>query len=174
MDMKEELVKLDITRAVAHFWRVLLIGTCLLFLMAGCANGLSETAELDDLVLKLETNRSQAHVGEPVQIRYTVTNTGTRTQVVESNDKPAMDIVVKVMGDGNLQVWSVEHPDQVVHRLEWQPGESKTIEWAWTPKPGDIYDGAYHAVGVSGFLNGPRPEIWQAAGVKICASNFCQ
>lgn len=152
--------------------------TCFLIVLTSCTIGptdkaISGTAELDDLVLKLETNRSQAHVGEPVQIRYTVTNTGTRTQVVESNDKPAMDIVVKVMGDGNLQVWSVEHPDKVTHRLEWQPGESKTIEWAWTPKEGDILIGGDHDVFLTGIVYRNSQSL-QAAGVRICASNICQ
>lgn len=159
-------------RVVAHFWRVFLIGTCLLITLAGCTTGLSGTAELSDLVLKLETNRSQAHVGEPVQIRYTVTNTGTRTQVVESNEKPAMDIVVEVLGDGNLQVWSIEHPDKVTHRLEWQPGESKIIEWSWTPKEGDVNVGSRHDVGVGSILNW-HPQVSQFASVIICASNIC-
>lgn len=162
-------MKPDVKTVLAHFWRVLLIGTCLLLTLASCATGLSDTAEVDVLILKVETDRSQAQVGVPIQIRFTVTNTGTRMRVAES-DKPVMDVTVRALGsDEDLQVWSVEHPDQVAHRLVWQPGESKTIEWAWTPKAEDVSSGSRHIVGVSGLLNW-APQHSQGAGVSICAA----
>ena len=84
-----------------------------------------------------------------------------------------MDISVKVAGGPRLLTWSSQHPDKVAHRLEWKPGESKTIEFVWIPKPEDIAQGYYKDVFLTGLLysNG---TIVQSAGVTVCASNFCR
>lgn len=168
----EGFVKLDISTVIARFRRIFLIGTCLLIALAGCSNGQSDTVRQDHLVLKLESNQSRAHVGEPVQIRFTITNTDREPIEIESKNAPVMDIYVEVVGDGPLLTWSGLFPDQVSHRLRWQPGESKVIELTWIPKPGDIYDGEYHDIYLTGSLT--RESGGTGAGVRICASNFCR
>lgn len=106
-------------------------------------------------------------------MRFTIKNTGSESTVVESKDTPVMDISVSVVGDGTLLVWSEQNPDQVSHHLEWKPGESKVIEWSWTPKEDDIYIGAFHNFFLSGSLS-ENSKVVQAADVMVCASNVCR
>jgi hypothetical protein len=160
-------------------WRVFLLSICLLIVLIGCdqpkGDGLSYTAyhALDELTFKVESNHSQAQVGEPVLIRFTITNTGQKPDVVESADQPAMDIIVQVVGGETLLRWSEQNSDKIVHHLEWQPGESKVIELTWTPKPEDVYVGAYHNIFLTGLVRW-GPNRTQSAGVEICASNICR
>ncbi|MBI5033544.1 MAG: hypothetical protein HZB51_23730 [Chloroflexi bacterium] len=172
-------MNLALTRRPIRFKSICLLGACLLIALTGCdqtkGNGLSHTAyhALDELTLKVESNRSQAHVGEPVLIRFTVTNTGQKPDTVESADQPVMDIIVRVVGGETLLTWSEQNPDKVSHHLEWQPGESKVIELTWTPKEGDVYIGATHNIFLTGLLYwGPGRS--QSAGVTICASSICR
>jgi hypothetical protein len=131
--------------------------------------GLNQTTAYGSLILTFEADRSQVRVGEPVHMRFTIKNVGSKPWVIESQDTPVMDIRVDVVGDGTLLTWSVQNPAQVSHRLEWKPGESKVIEWSWTPKQGDVYSGAEHDIGLIGVLFGG-----QAAGVRVCASDVCR
>jgi hypothetical protein len=142
-------------------------------MQVGCTSSAQmHTAKYNYLILKLWSDRSRAQVGEPVRVRFTVTNEGGDTWL-ESPDTPVMDIVVDVVGGPQLLAWSDQNPDKVVHRLEWKPGESKTIELVWTPKPEDIAQGYYKAIFLTGLLyrNG---TIEQSAGVTVCASDFCR
>jgi len=130
-------------------------------------------ARYNYLILKLESDRSVARVGEPVRIRFSITNEGGDTSL-ESPTTPVMDIVVSPMGSSEvLLTWSAQNPDKDFHHLEWKPGESKTIELVWIPRPEDIASGYYHDVHFSGILNKDSKFI-QAAGVTVCASNFCR
>jgi hypothetical protein len=88
----------------------------------------------DTLGLWLESDRTRAQIGIPIQIRYAVKNMGERTWILESLDTPVMDINVQIPGGSVVLNWASQNPDKVSHRLEWQPGESKTIELVWTPK----------------------------------------
>lgn len=139
----------------------------------GCGTGLRGTAGVDHLLLQTESNRSRAQADAPIQIRFTITNTGQNHIVVESPDTPVMDIVVDVVGGPELFSWSGQNPDKVAHRLEWKPGESKTIELVWVPKPEDIADGYFKDVFLTGLLYS-EGKIVQSAGVTVCASNFCR
>jgi hypothetical protein len=143
-------------------------------MQTGCFPALSHTANSDTFRLDFEANRKQAHVGEPVSMRFTVTNTGQRPLVYETPDEAVMDITVQVVGGETLLVWSQQNPDKVSHRLEWQPGESKVIEWTWTPKPGDIYTGDYHDVFLTGLLRSNIQFLNASSGVRICASIWCR
>jgi hypothetical protein len=126
------------------------------------------------LVLRLQTNVSKkVQAGQPVHIRFSVTNEGSRDWVLESPDTPVMDIVVDVVGGENLLTWSSQNPDKVAHRLEWKPGESKTIEWVWIPKEEDIAVGYYKNVAIVGRLSSGSKSV-QNASVVVCASNFCR
>jgi hypothetical protein len=84
-----------------------------------------------------------------------------------------MDIVVDVVGGPQLLAWSDQNPDKVAHRLEWKPGESKTIEWVWIPRQEDIASGYYQDVFLGGLLYS-ESKIIQSANVTVCASNFCR
>jgi aminopeptidase N len=124
------------------------------------------------LLLKIESDRSKAEVGQPIRIRFTTRNTGNEPIVLESPDTPVIDIVVDFSDGSELLTWSSHNPDQVVHRLEWKPGESKTIEFVWIPKREDISIGSYKNAYPSGRLysNG---KIVKSAGVTVCASDVC-
>jgi hypothetical protein len=144
-----------------------------LALQIGCnPSAQMHTAKYNYLILKLWSDRSRARVGEPVRIRFTITNEGGDTWI-ESPTTPVMDISVKVVGGPRLLTWSSQNPDKVQHRIEWRPGETKTIEWAWVPKPEDIAYGYYQDVFLTGLLY-QDGEIIQSAGVTVCASNYCR
>jgi len=139
-------------------------------LLSGCTTyifGLSQTTSYDTLILKFETDRSKVRVGEPVPIRFTIKNVGNKPYMVESQNTPVMDI--RVDGDGTHLDWSEQNPNQIAHHLEWQPDESKVIEWTWIPRQEDVYIGAYHDIALIGILFGGH-----AASVRVCASYICR
>gem|GEM_PF-6565854 len=159
-----------------------LIGGLLILLslvtQTGCDSsrvGLRASALAYPLQLEFYADRSRAVVGEPIHIRFTVTNIHQqqRSWVEESPDTPVMDISVKVVGGPRLLAWSDQNPDKVAHRLEWKPGEVKVIEWVWIPKQEDIASGYYQDVFLTGLLYSDS-KIIQSAGVTVCASNFCR
>ena len=151
-----------------------LIGLGFALTQTGCDAGLRHTASYNYLLLELNSSRSQVKVGERVQVRFTIRNTGQQSTMVESTDTPVMDIVVSSVGSGNVFLaWSVQNPDKVAHYLEWRPGESKTIEIVWTPRQEDIAIGVFHNVPLAGILNGDS-KIVQSASVDVCASNVCR
>lgn len=109
----------------------------------------------------LEANHSYGLLGEPVHIRFTVTNDTQAPIIVESEEKPMLDLqVVGVANKRVYQSWAALHPDQALHRVEWQPGESKVLEMDWIPTP----EGASHIVGLDGQLN-QGSELVQGASV---------
>lgn len=151
-----------------------LVALGFIIIQTACDTGLRETqVTLTYLYLTFESDRAKAQIGEPVLMRFTVTNTGKQPIVLESKDKPVMDIVVRVAGGGVLLSWSERNPHQIAHRMEWRPGESKVIELVWIPKQDDVYVGAYHDVFLSGILNDDSIPL-QGVGVRLCASNFCR
>ena len=154
--------------------RLLPIMPVLSLLQVACEPGASHSAGYNDLLLQVQTNSTRAEVGKPIQVRFTITNTGINkhTYILESPDTPVMDIVVDVVGGPELLAWSRQNLDKIQHRLEWKPGESKVIELIWIPQPGDVYTGSYRNVFLTGLLyfNG---KIVQSAGVTVCASDVC-
>jgi len=153
--------------------RLLCVFVLSLVMQVGCTpSAQMHTAKYNYLILKLWSDRSRAQVGEPVRIRFTVTNEGGDTWL-ESPDTPVMDIVVQVVGGPDLLTWSSQNPDKVAHRLEWKPGETKVIEWVWIPREEDIAVGYYHDVFIYGYVTSVSMGA-QSAGVMVCASNFCR
>lgn len=114
-----------------------LTGTLLLLLLllqTACDGGESDAAVYNDLVLRLHADQSRAQVGKPIHMQFSVTNEGTQPYTLESKQIPVMDIDVEEAGTQQVYLrWSAQHPDEVAHRLEWKPGESKVIELVWTP-----------------------------------------
>jgi hypothetical protein len=106
-------------------------------------------------------------------MRFKVENTRDYTIVLESPTTPVMDMLIHVVGGPDLLTWSSQNPDKVQHRLEWKPGETKTIEWVWIPRPEDIASGYYRDVFLGGLLY-QGGKIIQSANVQVCASNFCR
>jgi hypothetical protein len=139
-----------------------------------CDAGLRHVSGIDGLVLEFRTDRSQARANEPIKMQFTVSNRGQRHIIIESTNTPVMDINVEEFGRTPvIPSWSAQNPDQVVHHLEWKPGETKTIELVWTPKQEDIYIGAVRIIYLTGVLVG-GPGTVQSAGVMLCASNVCR
>jgi hypothetical protein len=153
--------------------RVLLFMILALFGQVACKTGPSHSAVYNDLVLRLESNNNRAEVGKPIQVRFSITNGGSQSFMIESQDTPVMDIVVQIVGGPDLFAWSTQNPDKIAHRLEWKPGESKTIELVWIPRPEDIASGYYKDVFLSGRLYSNEKNV-QSAYVRVCASNICR
>lgn len=144
-----------------------------MLLQSACIAVLRDTANHSTLRLDFEANRDRARVGEPIYMRFSITNVGEQTLVFESKDTPVMDIVVSESGGGALLSWSELNPDKVSYRIEWKRGESKVIELTWTPRQEDIYSGSRHDIDLDGYLNRDSKPI-QSAGVRICASDVCR
>jgi len=154
--------------------QVTLVMILVIYTQVACfEKGLSDRAPYGDLGLFFESNRSQARVGEPMQMRFSVINHGNQPTVIESPDTPVMDIVVQVVGGPDVFTWSSQNPDKITHRLEWKPGESKTIELVWIPQSEDIAVGYYRDVFLYGYVTSV-PLGARSAGVRVCASNFCR
>lgn len=149
------------------------IALILVLMQMGCGTGLRDTAGVDHLLLQIESNRARAQADVPIQIRFTITNTGQNHIVAESPTTPVMDILIHVVGGPDLLSWSSQNPDRVQHRIEWKPGESKTIEWVWIPREEDIASGYYKNVALVGRLSSGSKSV-QNASVVVCASNFCR
>ncbi len=129
----------------------------------------SATSAVDHLVLTFKSNHSRVKVGDTVQMQFTVTNTGQEPIVLESSDRPVLDLVVAVPGGYILRRWSSENPDMVSHRIEWKPGESHTLEMTWTVSSEDKLD---IRIGLSGDVNSGSATI-QSVGVVLCLEGFC-
>ncbi|HEX4850679.1 MAG TPA: BsuPI-related putative proteinase inhibitor, partial [Puia sp.] len=74
--------------------------------------------------------------GEQFQVRATVTNQGTKTQVIELKENPVLDIWI---GPANtpLARWSDgKTRTSDLTRLELKPGESKSVEMTFVEKLG--------------------------------------
>lgn len=158
------------TRSTILF--LILLLTTVTFASA-CAPTQRDVAVFSGLVLQFEADRSRVGVGDRVNMRFKVENTRDYTIVLESPTTPVMDMLIHVVGGPDLLTWSSQNPDKVQHRLEWKPGETKTIEWVWIPRPEDIASGYYRDVFLGGLLY-QGGKIIQSANVQVCASNFCR
>ncbi|CAG0972781.1 hypothetical protein ANRL3_01608 [Anaerolineae bacterium] len=137
---------------------------------SACDSGLRQTAGIDHLLLTVSSDRSRVKVGDSVQIRFTITNTGQQPIVVESNDRPVLDILVAPAGGDVIRSWSAENPDKVSHRIEWKPGESKVLELGWHVREGDRPSPLIFLIGALHADPGPG----QSAHVSLCLEGFCR
>ena len=109
---------------IAHiFYFVLLITGC---------GGFSHSSSLGNLDLRLQVDQQRGEVGKPVTITFTVTKYQAENYdmgAIDAGENPVMDIVI-----GNYAKWSAEQASEnVLHRLELKPGESKRIQMTWMP-----------------------------------------
>lgn len=138
---------------------------CLAILASGCSiygnpPAVNETSR-GQFLMKIEVDHSSAKVGEPVHIRLTTTNDGQQPYVVESKDRPVLDIVVKEVNSDKISFsWAAQNPDKVLNHIEWKPGESIVIETVWIP-PQEENGELQH---LAGFLS-INSEVVQSAGI---------
>ena len=87
------------------------------------------------LRLELWASKERASVGESIDIVFTVKNVGDETEVIEIDDEPVMDILVRQGSDYKREAWWSDGREVTpeMRRLELAPGESKTIEMTWVP-----------------------------------------
>lgn len=125
------------------------------------------------LLLEIWVNTTDAEVGTPIQIRYTVTHTGDQTRVVELADRPVMDIVISFQSwqtqQRTVTRWSDgQEITEELRRMSWEPGESKTLEMTWVVP--ELADDT--TVRVGGTLRfGEREGESTGAGVTICVGS---
>jgi hypothetical protein len=83
-------------------------------------------------------------------VRFTTTNIGHDSLVMEKDDGPVLDLIVPAYGpipEGETVRWSDQHPeDPRARRLALEPGESTTIELHYTPK--HVRDNAFQLEGL--------------------------
>lgn len=160
--------RMNIQRDVEIILILIVLGVILT--LSACDSGLRQTAGIDHLLLTVSSDRSRVKVGDSVQIRITTANTGQQPIVVESNDRPVLDILVAPAGGDVIRSWSAENPDKVSHRVEWKPGESKTLEMVWHVKEGDRLSPLIFLIGALHADPGPG----QSASVSLCLEGFCR
>jgi hypothetical protein len=158
---------------VRYAVKVILLAVSISTMLTACSTedtGQSQTTSIGHLVLTFKSNRSRVKMGDTVQMRFTVTNTGRQLIVIESNDRPVLDIVVSALPTGDvIRSWSTENPDKVSHRIEWKPGEAQVLEMMWTVSPGDKLG---IRISLSGDVNSDS-TILKSSGVMLCLEGFC-
>jgi hypothetical protein len=106
-------------------------------LFTGCTGELSATTVGGNLESTLTVDRHEGHVGEPVQITFTVKNSGRiRTgtpYIIELKSKPVMDIVVGYFTTDYARWSTQQSPTTSLYHLELSPGQSQTISLIWMP-----------------------------------------
>jgi hypothetical protein len=114
------------------------IASCLTAPTPSQTNGYTEgAARLGLLFLRIRVDRPKQPClkgGELLDINFTVTNEGQirRLEVLESKDKPVMDVFMRESPSmKSVYSWAEQNPDKAQHRVEWQPGESQTINVKW-------------------------------------------
>jgi hypothetical protein len=81
----------------------------------------------------LWSNKSFYEEGEPIHIRFTLQNVSDEPVLLESEDRPVVDIYVVPRYDSMTKIysWPEANSDDAAaqHQLELQPGEKHTIEF---------------------------------------------
>lgn len=93
----------------------------------------------DDIQTIISADRCYAEPGDPVRIRFTVVNHGDETEVLESEEKPILDIKVRYYRGSDEILWWWSEGREItpeMRRLELASGESKTIQMTWIPSKG--------------------------------------
>ncbi len=115
--------------------RLILALLALSFLLLGClSKPVSSTSGVDiggTLLVEIWASSDCTRPGDKITIRATVTNKGSRTQVIELQDQPVLDIWVG-SATSVLARWSdgkALTPE--LTRLELKPNESRMIEMDW-------------------------------------------
>jgi len=146
---------------------VLIVVMAVLVTNCGMLRGPAKSNATTDGIfgLTLWVSRSLPSVGQPVKIRYTVTNTTDRTEVIQLEEKqePVMDIRIFFGPGVTTLYWSDGREiTPEMRRLELAPGESKTIEMTWVPDKKAMNK----IVLIDGMLN--REQMSQRVSIDIC------
>jgi len=116
--------------------------------------GVTAVAPADRLGLKIEVDKVDClKGGDMINIRYSAENQSSTIYSVDSMDKPTLDIRITRRAK-LLAEWTKQFPDKIVHQLEWQPGETKTIEMTFTVPEDQFAPG--ETLDVVGWLHDPR------------------
>lgn len=149
-----------------HSCLVFLFGAAVLVACYQFQSAPKSQSEYQGLELQFDANRSPTTIGEPIHLRFTITNKNTYPIVIDSKEQSVIEL--NVVGVNNKHVyssWSASNPEQVTHHMEWQPGETKTIETVWVPRQEVFYSG--RVVFVSGFLS-ENSKVVQSVGILTC------
>ena len=126
---------------------------------------------IGNLGIAISADRRYVDAGEPVRIRFTVINRGDETEVIESEEGPIMDILVRHRSgstDLTRDWWSEDRQiTPEMRRLELGPGESKTIEMTWVP-PDRIYNEPVDLFGILHDQHG-KTDAW----TYLCVEDGC-
>ena len=126
----------------------------------------------NDLRIIISADRHKADGGDSVRIRFTVVNYGDEIQVLESEEKPILDIWVHYYdGAYEMEEWWSDGREITpeMKRLQLSPGESKTIEMTWI-----AWDEGYAAgesVHLLGVFNGQYREV--RVTTTVCVDAGC-
>ncbi|TAH49599.1 MAG: hypothetical protein EYC68_16940 [Chloroflexota bacterium] len=119
--------------------------------------------------LRLHVDRDRLRANEPVTATLSLTNIGKQAQAIESQGTPVLNLYIEdIVSHENYATWSVEHPDLVTHRLQLQPGESKTIQLTWILEPEDAFSGK--TVSINGLLY-ERSTPVKGLDVLLCVNS---
>jgi hypothetical protein len=110
----------------------------LIFFLFGCLHSPHPVSAIDGpsdaLQLQIWTSSDNPQPGDTVQLRTTVTNHKSATQIVQLTDRPVLDI--QVSDQGRALHWSDgKSLGPALTQIELKGGESKSIEMDWTTPP---------------------------------------
>ncbi|MBI4786324.1 MAG: hypothetical protein HY782_04680 [Chloroflexi bacterium] len=158
------------TQGQAIRWNIPISLLILVMSLLGCSRPsqpISSTGGIDYTTVEMWASSDCVQPGEHVQLRATVTNKGSQTQVVDLKDQPVLDIVFGNPGNP-FRRWSNGRPlAPELTQLELKPGEFKTIEMDWVPDAsiqGPIHIWALFLDRRGAFPTSPSVTV----GVKYC------
>ncbi len=93
---------------------------------------------------KFVADRKYYDFGQPVRLRFEITNLFTQTITLRSTSPitPAVDLMLQRItpaGVADRYLWSEAHPDRARQPVVLNPGESYTVEWEITPDQPGVY-----------------------------------
>ncbi|MBI5033543.1 MAG: hypothetical protein HZB51_23725 [Chloroflexi bacterium] len=159
-----------------HIVSLILVGLSILLASCSYATVPSMTnlytervSGLGYLLLRIRVDHSEKPClksGDSLNISFTVTNEGQKPVVHESKDKPVLNLtIVESPSMEIVSSWADQNPDKLQHRVEWQPGESKTLNLKWQI-PQKEY--AHQELIITGLVSETNPEHGQFAIVEMC------
>lgn len=122
------------------------------------------------LVVEMWASEDCVRPGDTVKLRATVTNTSSKTQVIELHDKPVLDLVIDFNKSTRIGMrrWSDGKPlTPDLTQLELTPGASKSIEMDWV-----VDEGKTGPVGINAqFIYSDRVSVVPGilVNVSICS-----
>jgi hypothetical protein len=160
-----------IAKSNPHLILLILVG--LSTILASCSaatNSYTEgVAGYAPLLLRIRVDHPEKPClkgGDSLNIGFTVTNEGQKAMILESKDKPVLDLtIIESPSMKVISSWAEQNPDKVQHRVEWQPDEVKTLNFKWQI-PQKEY--SHQELIVTGLVSETNPEYGQFARIVLC------